>query len=245
LRARPPSANAIVATARQRLDVLESYQVAINRQERVGDSLQEPEDILLSIRRNPRAVRLQWQQGPHQGREALYAEKETGGMLQVNMADSKIPMPRVSLPPDSPLALRNSRHPITEAGFDTIIRNLEKTIAENRAGDHAHGRIAYGGLEQPVELDHPCHKIVRVTASGETWLVFFDPETKLPAMVQANAPDGGLVERYVFRSVRPDLPELASADAFDPNQRWGESKGLLGRLAGAIQNSSPESTATR
>jgi hypothetical protein len=219
--------------------------VAINRQERVGDLLQEPEDVLLSIRRNPRAVRLQWQVGPHQGREALFAEKETGGMLQVNMADSTIPMPRLSLPPDSPLALRNSRHPITEAGFDTIVGNLEKTIAEHRAGDHSHGRIAYEGIAQPAPLDHPCHKIVRITASGETWQVFFDPESKLPTMVQVNAPDGPLVERYVFRSVRPDPPELAMADAFDPNQRWGEPKGLLGRLAGAIQAGSPETATTR
>jgi hypothetical protein len=241
-----PSAESVVSSARQRLDALQSYQVAINRQERVGDTLQEPEDVLLSIRRNPRAVRLQWQEGPHQGREALFAEKETGGMLQVNMADSRIPMPRISLPPDSPLALRNSRHPITEAGFDTIVGNLEKTIEENRLGNFAHGRIAYEGREQPAPLDHPCHKIKRVTASGETWLVLFDPETKLPAMVQANAPDGGLVERYIFRSVRPDPPELALADAFDPKQRWGESKGLLGRLAGALPARSPEeSTATR
>jgi hypothetical protein len=240
-----PTVESVVASARQRLDALQSYQVAINRQERVGDHLQEPEDVLLSIRRNPRAVRLQWQEGPHQGREALFAEKETGGMLQVNMADSKLPMPRISLPPDSPLALRNSRHPITEAGFDTIVGNLEKTLDENRAGDFTHGRIAYGGLEKPTPLDRPCHKIVRVTAPGETWQVFFDPESKLPAMVQANALDGALVERYLFRSVRPDPPELAAADAFDPNQRWGESKGLLGRLAGAIQTHSAEPATTR
>jgi hypothetical protein len=244
-RAAPPTAESVVASARQRLDALQSYQVAINRQERVGDTLQEPEDVVLSIRRKPRAVRLQWPEGPHQGREALFAEKETGGMLQVNLADSRIPMPRLSLPPDSPLALRNSRHPITEAGFDTIVGNLEKTIDENRAGNRTHGRITYGGTAQPEPLDHACHKIVRVTASGETWQVYFDPESKLPTMVQANAPDGALVERYLFRAVRPDPPELAAADAFDPNQRWGESKGLLGRLAGAVQTSNPERAATR
>ena len=116
----------------------------------------------------------------------IFSEKETSGMLLVNMADSKIPVPRLSLPPDSPLALRNSRHPITEAGFDTILGNLQKTIDENKAGDRSHGRITYMGLEQPGPLDHPCHKIVRVTSSGETWQVFLDPASKLPAMVQAN-----------------------------------------------------------
>ena len=151
----------------------------------------------------------------------------------VNMADSKIPVPRLSLPPDSPLALHNSRHPITEAGFDTILRNLQKTIDENKAGDRSHGRIVYTGLEQPQPLDHPCHKIVRVTANGETWQVFLDPESKLPAMVQATAANGDLLERYLFRAVEPNPAALAVADAFDPNRRWGEPKGLLHRLARA------------
>ena len=217
----------IVASAQERLDSLRTYQVAINRQERVGNLLQEPEEVLLSIRRHPRAVRLQWQEGPHQGREVIFAEQETNGLLQVNMADSKIPIPRLTLPPNSPLALRNSRHPITEAGFDTIVRNLTKTIEENRAGDESHGRISYAGIEQPAPLDHPCYKIVRVTATGETWQVFLDPESKLPTMVQANAANGDLLERYLFRSVEADPAELTASNAFDPNARWGESKGLL------------------
>jgi hypothetical protein len=242
---KPANVEAIVASARERLDRLQSYQVALNRQERVGDSLQAPEDVVLSIRRSPRAVLLQWKEGPHQGREVLFSEKETKGMLMVNMADSKIPVPRLSLPPDSPLALHNSRHPITEAGFDTILGNLQKTIDENKAGDQSHGRIAYAGLEQPESLDHPCHKIVRVMASGETWQVFLDPESRLPAMVQANAANGDLLERYRFRTVEPNPSELTAADAFDPNRRWGEAKGLLHRLARATQAGEPEQSATR
>ena len=68
-------------------------------------------------------------------------------------------------------------------------------------------------------------------ANGELWQVYFDLESKLPAMVQANAPNGDLLERYLFRAVRPDLAELNTAEAFDPDRRWGESKGLLSRLA--------------
>ena len=243
--ATPDAVEAIVASARQRLDGLSSYQVALNRQERVGDSLQAPEDVLLSIRRTPRAILLQWKEGPHQGREVLFSEKETNGMLLVNMADSKIPVPRISLPPDSPLALHNSRHPITEAGFDTIIGNLQKTIDENKAGDRSHGTIAYAGFEQPPPLERPCHKIIRHMANGETWQVFLDPESKLPALVQANAANGDLLERYLFHGVDPDPTELASADAFDPNRRWGEPKGLLHRLARVTQANEPEQPTTR
>jgi hypothetical protein len=139
------------------------------------------------------------------------------------------------------LVLRISRHPITEAGFDTILANLRTTIDENKAGDRSHGQISYAGSEQPEQLDHPCHKIVRVTATGETWQVFIDPVSSLPVMVQANEPGGELLERYFFRNVHPDPPELASADAFDPDRRWVNAKGLLSRLAGAAesQNTNP------
>jgi hypothetical protein len=235
-----PTAESLVASARARLDALASYQVDLNRQERVGEALLEPEDVLLSIRRNPRAVRLEWLDGPHKGREVIYAADQNGGLMHVNMADSVVPVPRMSMPPDSPLVLKSSRHPITEAGLDNVVADLEKTIALTGKGDTSRGRLSYGGLENPGPLERPCHKLVRITPSGETWHVYLDPETKLPAMVQATDLQGELLERYVFRNPRPDPPALASADAFDPDKRWGPATGLLGRLARARGSAAPQ-----
>ena len=81
---------------------------------------------------------------------------------------------------------------------------------------------------------------MRVLPDGETWVVYLDPETKLPSLFQGTAPDGNLLERYVFRDLKADLPDLAAADAFDPEARWGPSKGLFGRIA-----RSPEEPTTR
>jgi hypothetical protein len=54
----------------------------------------------------------------------------------------------------------------------------------------------------------------------------------MPTMVSAiQTPSGELIERYTYRNLRPNPVELASADAFDPDKRWGESKGWLSRLA--------------
>jgi hypothetical protein len=52
-------------------------------------------------------------------------------------------------------------------------------------------------------------------------------------MVEGTSRSGELLERYLFRDVKPDVPELAAANAFDPAKRWGNSvaSGLLGRLA--------------
>ena len=226
--------------SRAQLGALTTYQVLLTGQERVGGRLLPEEDMLLSIRRNPKAVRLEWTGSTHKGREVIYSSTENGGLMHVNMADSVVPVPRLAIPPDSPLAMRNSRHPITEAGFDTILQNIEKPIERAKAGDPSAGKVTYGGMEKPNPLDHPCHKLVRVTPTGETWLVYLDPQTKLPALLQANSASGELLERYVFRDVKLNVAELAQADAFDPTRRWGEPKGLFSRLArGGAANAQP------
>jgi len=123
--------------------------------------------------------------------------------------------------------MRSSRHPITEAGFATIIENLEKGLAGAIPG----AKIAYHGIETPPAVGRPCHQIIRTTPSGDLWFVFIDTETLLPAMVAETTATGETLERLVFRDVVANLPALAAADAFDPDKRWTTASGLLGRLA--------------
>lgn len=233
---------ALVASARTRLDTIATYQVRLTRQERVGEVLQPAEDVLLSVRRRPKAVRLEWPDGPHKGREVLYSATGHGGLMHIKLAESLVPIPPLALAPDSPLALRTSRHPITEAGFDTILENIETALKSSRAGDPTAGLLSDGGAETPEAIGRPCRKVLRKTPAGETWTVYLDAETQLPASVQALAADGALLEMYLFRDLRTEVPELASAAAFDPDQRFGRAAGLLNRLARAAA-SDPKATA--
>jgi hypothetical protein len=217
----------VVANSRAKLNAMASYQVKMNRQERVADVLQPPEDVLLSIRREPKAVRLEWPTGPHKGREVLYAANDPSGLLHVNTSVAGVPVPPLHVAPDSPMVMRSSRHPITEAGFDTILANLEKGLSSHVDKS----KIAYQGIETPPSLGRECHKLLRETPTGEVWLVFIDTKTSLPTLVEATDQKGQLLERYFFREVAADLPELATAEAFDPNLRWASSRSILGRLA--------------
>jgi hypothetical protein len=228
-----------VAEARARIDTLANYQVRMSRQERVGRDLQAPEDVILCLRREPRAVRLEWPDGPTKGREVLYA---AGGPMHIKMPNNPL-MPRMTLPADSPLATRNSRHPINEAGLENVIAGLESTLARHDAGQNV-GQLSYGGVESPTPDTPACHKLVQTNTEGESWLVYIDQQSALPVMIQGTDPQGQLLERYIFRDIRPNVPELASNEAFDPDSRWGASRsgGFLGRLAGAVsepRNSTP------
>ena len=135
---------------------MQSYQVTLNRQERVGETLQEPEEVLVSIKRDPRSVRLEWPGGPHKGREVIYlASEDNGRSMHINAADSVIPVPPIKMPVDNPMVLRNARHPITEAGFETIVANMEKSLEATRSGDPSHGTLTYAGLENPARFRSP------------------------------------------------------------------------------------------
>ena len=154
--------------------------------------------------------------------------------MHVNVANSAIPIPRMSIPVDSPLALRSSRHAITEAGFDTIFDNLFKQLVSAGNTPPPGGRLTYKGLQKPKELDYrPCHLIQRITPAKEIWRVYLDPESLMPVVVTAHQADGELIECYKYTNLQANPTQLAAADAFDPDKRWGESKSLFSRLAKA------------
>ncbi len=121
-----PGARQVVAEARAAINAMTSYEVAMHRQERAGGTLQPEEDVVLAVRREPRAVRLSWPSGTNQGREVLYRADEPGGQMHIKMANPALP--RLNLAPDSPMVMRNSRHPITEAGFDSLVEGLENAL---------------------------------------------------------------------------------------------------------------------
>jgi hypothetical protein len=227
----PPEWKTVLSKAEDRLKGLDEYEMKVSRIERVNGQLQPEEDFLLSIRREPKAVRLEWSSGPSKGREVIYSSKIDPRTLFVHMPSTAIPLPVMKISVDSPMVMRNSRHSITEAGLDTIVENLRKSERGGGNAQSKSGVLTYEGIKKPAGPDRTCHHFVRRTPSGEKWNVYIDERSLLPCMVYAEDSHGQLIERYVYREIRENPPELAAAGAFDPDQRWGEPKGFLGRFA--------------
>lgn len=234
IEAKPPAVKEttrVVSEARAALNQMMSYQLSLKRQERVNDVLLPAEDLVMSVRRAPKAVRLTWLDGPHRGREVLYRSDEPGGLMHVNMADSKFPLPRLSIAPDSPMVMKNSRHPITEAGLDPLVASMEQA-------DQTGGLIDLG-MQTPTPLTSPQHGVLQKTPVGNVWRAFFDPVNHLPSIVECRAGNGDLLESYLFQNIQPNVTELASSDAFDPNTRWGPPRGLFGRASARASDNTP------
>ncbi|WP_165222628.1 DUF1571 domain-containing protein [Aquisphaera insulae] len=232
----------ILHASKERLESMSSYQVNLTREERVGGQLQSEKDVVLSVRRKPAAVRLEWVGGPSKGREVLYSRALDERMMYVNL-NNGLPLSRMSIPVDSPLALRNSRHPISEAGFDTILAKLFPYGDPSSSVPVRDGRLVLKGPETPDGYDAPCHVLERTTPTGEIWRVYLDRKTLMPAVVLAQKADSGeLIEKYTYRNLRENPADLARAEAFDPDKRWGEAKGLFSRLAGGNANRPADKT---
>lgn len=227
------NAESILSQAAAKLGRLDTYQAKVTRVERVSGHLQPEEEILLSVRRKPQAVRLEWLSGPSKGREVIYSSALDQRTLFVHMANSPIPLPTMKIPVDSPMVMKNSRHSITEAGFDIIIENLQKSNREKG--------LEYKGLEKVPGLDRSAHHFVRQTPK-ETWNIYLDARTLLPALVNGADERGEIIERYLYQEVREGPAELAAADAFEPDRRWGQAEGLLSRFAQGVTPTAGSST---
>ncbi len=226
-------AEAILAKAEAKLSALKTYKVKVSRIERVAGQLAPPEELSISVRTEPRAVRLEWPDGPNRGREVIYSSALDPKMIFVHVASSAIPLPAMKIAIDSPLVMRNSRHSITEAGLETIVEKLRRAGRHEVGNSAQHDDLEYRGLEKPPGVDHPCNQFVIRSATGDVWKIFLDPRSDLPCMVIGEDQRGELIERYVYREIAANPTDLGLADAFEPEKRWGESKGFLSRLARA------------
>ncbi len=232
----------ILADADKRLQSLKAYQVKISRVERVGGKTQPEEQVTLSIQREPKAVRLEWVDGPNKGREVIYSSAIDPRMIFVHMPTTPIPLPTVKIPVDSPLVMKNSRHAITEAGFDTILTNLSKSVKSPAPDSSGPDRLDYKGTVKVPGQDVLTHQFVRKTPAGDVWNVYLDSRTLMPRLVEAKDAQGELIERYTYHDVAENPADLMTAAAFSPDSRWGEPKGLLGRIARNAAGDTPGNT---
>jgi len=231
---------ALLDQIQRTVDGLASYQVQMTRSERISGVMQPAENILLSIQQKPRAVRLEWTSGPSQGREVIYSQALDPGSLFVHSASTGLPLPTMKIPVNSPLVRKNSRHSITEAGFDVMLRELLL------AGSDPAQKLVYKGLVKDPKTGESAHEFVHTLSANEVWTVLIDPRSYLPTRVEAHDAHGILLERYLYEGLKANPTSLAAADAFDPDRRWGRSGGMLSRLANAaLAGPKAETSTTR
>lgn len=212
----------VLLEAANRLNGIDDYTAIFRKQERIKGKLGPVQTMEMKVRHKPFAVYFRFL-NPYQGREVVYAEgHHDNKMIAHATGMSRLLVPRLAVPPDSPLALADSRHAVTEAG----IANLTSRLINYRRLD----------LDDPLAET----KLDRVEDNGKSWLrsvhthptrhqsrpfarveVLYDPETFFPIDIRnydwpeaTHLGDLHLAEHYHFDSLNIDA-ELTALD-FDP-----------------------------
>jgi hypothetical protein len=122
----------LVVLGRKGLSRLGVYQARVTREERVGNRMHGPDQVEVTVRESPRAVRLDFVAGPHKGRRALYDAK-TRPREMLARESGALGLFSMWLSIDSRLVHRDTRHDITDVGFGAMIDAMHAEHAKAAA----------------------------------------------------------------------------------------------------------------
>jgi hypothetical protein len=203
---------ALVTDARRHFQTVQDYECTLVKRERVKGELL-PENIMtLKARSRPFSVYLRWQEPrAAEGQEVCYVAGRKDGMMRVHPRGVIGVVGFVSVHPLDPRALKDNRHPITQAGMgyllDGIIRQWERERRLNktvvRIADCEFGRRPCTW----IEITHPEPNAGPFYAYR--CVLCLDKATHLPVHSAAydvprpgGAPGGDLLESYSYFDVR-------------------------------------------
>lgn len=115
----------IIQAAQQSMQRVKDYTCVFVKRERTNGTLSEPQYLYMKIRREPFSVYLRFlKPNAVRGQEALYVHGQNDNQMFAHGVGLQGVFGTMKLDPNSQLALRGSRYPITEAGLDRLLRRM-------------------------------------------------------------------------------------------------------------------------
>ena len=205
-----------------RLEKTEGYTATFRKQERIKGELGPVQTLAMKVRHRPFAVYLKFLTS-QQGKEVVYAEgRHDNKVIAHGGGISRLLVPRLAVPPDHPLALADSRHPVTEAGLANLTTRLihfRQLDLDDPEAETVLDRVTDSGRARLRSVhSHRVFQTIRPYARVE---VLYDPESGFPVDIRNfDWPRPGhsgalqLAEHYAYDDVKLDA-ELTALD-FDP-----------------------------
>ncbi len=182
----------ILGEAEAKLEKISAYTATFVKQERIGDALTELQVIQLRMVHQPKRISMKWEGGKDAGQRAIYAEGEhEGDMLVRKLSGIEARLGVISLNPAGAMAMKHSRHPITDAG----LLNLTRITRQHRQADlKLESGVSAKLLDHQKLNGRDCQCLVIEYAKPEfasdekkeyrKSLVYIDSQTKLPSCIR-------------------------------------------------------------
>lgn len=214
--------DALLAAA-EKLDTIEGYTATFRKQERLKGTLGLSQTLEMKVRQRPFAIYLKFLT-PSAGKEVVYADGHYDNkVIAHGVGISRLLVPRLALAPDHPLALADSRHPVTEAGLAhltaRLIRYRQLDLHQPEAETILDRVTDAKGREWYRSIHRHRHRVAE-RPFAEVY-VLYDPETLIPMDIRNfDWPEPGqtgplqLAEHYSYEDV--DFDSGLTALDFDP-----------------------------
>lgn len=235
---RPLLAMAVEGRERIARDIRD-YTCRVIRRERRDGQMRRYEAISAKVRHawpatgedsaRPFSVYLHFDRpGSLAGREVLFVEGRNSGRMLVRRGGRRLAYLTTFLAVDSPIALRESRYPVTDLGFERLLARLIEVIHE----DLQHGECEVQFFEGAKVADRQCtrvlveHPVRRDHFRYHRAIVFIDKEWQLPlgyaSYTWPEQPGGKpvLMEEYIYTAVELNVG-LTDADFDRHNPAYG------------------------
>lgn len=199
------------------LQSMTDYTATLRKQEVVRNQLLDEQIISIKCRHSPFSVYLLWL-AADAGREVLYVEGQNNGNLIAHDGGWKSRIPAFTLSIDGPLAMRDTRYPVTTAGIFGLITTM--------IGDHRENLLRSNvescKLDSNRQFDgRPCSMFTTTYKSAEKSPVYrksitlIDNEWKVPlhsehyewpgsgsALAENELDPATLIESYSFTEIK-------------------------------------------
>jgi hypothetical protein len=206
------------------LEAQTGYTATFRKQERVDGKLQPEQTMAMKVRHRPFAIYLKFLH-PDAGKEVIYHTGRYDDHIVAHGGKlTRLLLPRLKVPPNSPLAMKGNRHPVTDAGLLNLVKKLVR-FRRMDLTDHDAETVLDRVTDEKGRTylrsahAHPHKTGDRPFAYVE---VLYDPQTRIPVQFEGfDWPESGvwrgeriLGERYVYEDVDFEA-ELTDLD-FDP-----------------------------
>ncbi len=183
---------------------IHDYTAVFSKRERSGGELGPVQMMFLKVRQKPFSVYMHFlAPEDRKGDEAIYVEGRNGGnLLGHTTGVTNAVFGTVSLPPDSLIATRGQRHPITEVGLLHLTQLLLEAADREAKRDVSRIRTLPGAklngrpclcIEAIIPFPTPAHP-----QNSQMARIFIDQKLNLPIRY----------EQYDWSGVAGDRPEL-------------------------------------
>ena len=232
----PPAGNteepgAVIEKAWANWQGVKDYTCIFIKQERVNGELLPEQTVFMKLREKPFSVYMKWIGKNSRGQEALYVAGINDGKVKVHQG-GLLGIINLNLDPEGKMAMKDNRHPITDAGIGYTTRLIWEDLA--RARKKNEGEITFleqkagGGTEfRYLRIALPPEKVkpgLKKTSPEQYYAagaeICLDAAGLILSSITIYDSNGELLEKYRYREIKLNVG-LTDRD-FDPdNDEYG------------------------